>query len=191
MTHGCCLRGWRPPPALLTALLPSVPPRGVRKSSSPALYVLTTALHLLLLCRSLRSSSPGSRSVGHVSEEAFVGLSCACQHSCRQHLGDLFPSVPRLFLLTAVIRWKHVQKGWTYDKTPLLFAEGDTASLRYPCPLLSQTATPTPALPWLLLPPVSPDPAGWYLHLPFAVLPVPCTRSRWLEPSAPHKTCHL
>ena len=58
-----------------------------------------------------------------------MGFSSSCQHSHRQHLDDLFRSVPHLLLSTAVIGWKHVKKGCTRGKIPPLLTEGYIYSL--------------------------------------------------------------
>lgn len=131
--HDCCLQGWGAShgPTACFGSIHAIP----EGSGVLSLHGLTTSLHVFLLCLSFSSSNPDSISVGHISEEAFVGSSC--QHSHRQHLDDFSPSVlSHLSLFTAVGGWKHVKKGQTYSKIPPLLAEGYIYSLRYPWTLL-------------------------------------------------------
>lgn len=103
-------------------------------SGRAAVPVSMASLHLSIssFLASLLAAATQTTCVGHISEKAFVGFSSSCQHSHRQHLGDLFPSVPHLFLFTAVIGWKHMKKGWTCGKIPPLLTEGYIYTPWYP-----------------------------------------------------------
>lgn len=84
---------------------------GARKSSSPALHGTTTSPQLFPPWLPFSSSSSSdSTSAGLVSEQLLLAPAAPCQHSHSHYLDDLFPTVPCLFLCTAVIGWKPLKK---------------------------------------------------------------------------------